>query len=240
MKTIVTPASSQASITSSSRFEPPGWITAVAPAWIASSGPSAKGKKASEATASRPAGRGVLAAGVAALLDREADRVDAAHLAGADADVAPSLAITIAFERTCRQTVQAKQHVVPLLLARLGLGHDLHDLARLGVAVPVLDEQAAADPLDVALARVALAALLLAEDPDRLLLLQHLEGVVLVAGRDQHLDEVLVQRLGELLVDRPVEGDHAAEGRHRVAGERLLVGLERVRRRSPPRRGCCA
>ena len=29
-------------------------------------------------------------------------------------------------------------------------------------------------------------------------------------------------------VDRPVERDHAAEGRQRVAGERLLVGLERV------------
>ena len=38
-------------MTSSSRIEPPGWITAVAPASTAASSPSAKGKKASEATA---------------------------------------------------------------------------------------------------------------------------------------------------------------------------------------------
>ena len=42
--------SSAASITSSSRIEPPGWITAVAPASIATSRPSANGKNASEAT----------------------------------------------------------------------------------------------------------------------------------------------------------------------------------------------
>ncbi len=37
-------------MTSSSRIEPPGWITAVAPASIAASRPSANGKNASEAT----------------------------------------------------------------------------------------------------------------------------------------------------------------------------------------------
>ena len=37
-------------MTSSSRIEPPGWITAVAPASAAASSPSAKGKKASDAT----------------------------------------------------------------------------------------------------------------------------------------------------------------------------------------------
>src|SRR4051812_4579151 len=42
VKTMATPAASQASITSASRFEPPGWITAVAPASIAACGPSAK------------------------------------------------------------------------------------------------------------------------------------------------------------------------------------------------------
>jgi hypothetical protein len=44
------PCASAAAITSSSRIEPPGWITAVAPASIADSRPSAKGKKASDAT----------------------------------------------------------------------------------------------------------------------------------------------------------------------------------------------
>ena len=44
------PAASAASITLSSRIEPPGWMTAVAPASAAAKSPSGKGKKASEAT----------------------------------------------------------------------------------------------------------------------------------------------------------------------------------------------
>ena len=47
---IATPAASAAAITSLSRIDPPGWITAVAPAATAASRPSAKGKKASDAT----------------------------------------------------------------------------------------------------------------------------------------------------------------------------------------------
>ncbi len=43
VKTIDAPASSQAAMTSPSRFDPPGWISAVAPAPIAASGPSGNG-----------------------------------------------------------------------------------------------------------------------------------------------------------------------------------------------------
>jgi hypothetical protein len=50
VKTMAIPASSAALITSSSRIDPPGWITAVAPASIATRSPSANGKKASDAT----------------------------------------------------------------------------------------------------------------------------------------------------------------------------------------------
>ncbi len=45
------PRSSAAAITSSSRIEPPGWITQLAPWSITTSRPSRKGKKASLATA---------------------------------------------------------------------------------------------------------------------------------------------------------------------------------------------
>ena len=51
VKTIASPASFAAAMTSSSRIDPPGWITAVAPASAAASSPSANGKKASDATA---------------------------------------------------------------------------------------------------------------------------------------------------------------------------------------------
>ena len=45
VKTMARPALSAAAITSSSRIEPPGWMTAVAPASAAASSPSAKGKE---------------------------------------------------------------------------------------------------------------------------------------------------------------------------------------------------
>ena len=50
VNTMAMPWSSAALITSSSRIEPPGWITAVAPASIATRRPSANGKNASDAT----------------------------------------------------------------------------------------------------------------------------------------------------------------------------------------------
>ena len=89
VKTMAMPCSSAAAITSSSRIEPPGWITAVAPASTAASSPSAKGKKASEAT-DRAAGQRLGEAGglrrVQRLARGDARGVDPAHLAGADAD----------------------------------------------------------------------------------------------------------------------------------------------------------
>ena len=57
VKTMANPASSAASITFWSFIEPPGWITAVAPASATVSKPSGKGKKASEA-ADEPMVRG--------------------------------------------------------------------------------------------------------------------------------------------------------------------------------------
>ena len=51
VNSMASPAASAAAMTSSSRIEPPGWITAVAPASAAATSPSAKGKKASDATA---------------------------------------------------------------------------------------------------------------------------------------------------------------------------------------------
>ena len=48
---MVIPASSAAAMTSASLIEPPGWMTAVAPASTACNKPSGKGKKASDAQA---------------------------------------------------------------------------------------------------------------------------------------------------------------------------------------------
>src|SRR3569623_370285 len=81
VNTIASPAASAAAITSSSRIEPPGWITAVAPASTAASRPSAKGKTASEATAAPlERGVGVVVIVVAELLALHLPRLaDTAH-----------------------------------------------------------------------------------------------------------------------------------------------------------------
>ena len=64
VNTIARPCSSAAATTSLSRIDPPGWMTAVAPAAAAARRPSAKGKNASYATTEPFAG---LAARPAAL-----------------------------------------------------------------------------------------------------------------------------------------------------------------------------
>src|SRR5262249_16812753 len=65
VNTMAMPWSSAALITSSSRTEPPGWITAVAPASTPARRPSAKAENASDAT-TEPLGRGCNPAALAA------------------------------------------------------------------------------------------------------------------------------------------------------------------------------
>src|SRR5262249_58122789 len=89
-----------------------------------------------------------------------------------------------------------EQEVAPKLLARVA-ARDLHPLAVLDVPVPVLDEQAAEDSLEVALAASEAAALLVEQDPDRLLPLERLERGLVVVRREQDVDEALGERLAE-------------------------------------------
>jgi hypothetical protein len=87
VKTMASPAASAAAITSASLTDPPGWITAVAPASAAARRPSGKGKKASEATTEPSrASRAAQFLGHAAGLERgDGGAVEPAHLPGADA-----------------------------------------------------------------------------------------------------------------------------------------------------------
>ena len=127
VKTMARPASSAAAITSSSRSDPPGWITAVAPASAAASSPSAKGKKASEATTepcvsgvSRPAAFAASAALIAAILAE----FDAAHLAGADADRGAVLGVDDGVRLHVLGDAEGEDEVGELRFARRALGHD--------------------------------------------------------------------------------------------------------------------
>ena len=85
VNTMANPASSAAAITSASRREPPGWITAETPASATCRNPSAKGKKASEAATASCNERRGLAAGRrdrVRCVSREARALQTVHLAG--------------------------------------------------------------------------------------------------------------------------------------------------------------
>ena len=148
MKTITAPAGFTASITSSSRFEPPGWMIARTPASSASCGPSANGKNASDASTA-PSQR---VAELARFLDGEAHSVDAAHLSGADADRLQLAREDDGVRRDVLADAPGEEQLAPVVLGRLA-AHDLHRLARVDVGVRVLDQQAAHHAPVVALAR---------------------------------------------------------------------------------------
>ena len=91
-----------------------------------------------------------------------------------------------------------EQQVVPLPLGGRDLGHDRHRLALVQLHVAILHQQSAQHPAHVALARRRLAPLLVLENPQALLALQHLERAVLVPGREQHVELALGHRRREL------------------------------------------
>src|SRR4029078_12544845 len=116
------------------------------------------------------------------------------------------------------------EQVAPGHLARRA-ADDLHALAVLDVRVALLHEQAAEHPLVVALAGVVAPALLVFEDSRRRLLRQPLQRRLLVARREEHLDERLAQLLAERLAHGAVEYADAAVGRDRFGLQRAVVGL---------------
>ena len=145
----------------------------------------------------------------------DARRIDAAHLAGADADGGAVLGIDDGVRLDVLGDAEGKPQIVELGRGRRALGHglELHLVDR-GV-VARLHQQAAGDRLhrEALGARIGQAAgqqqpqvLLRRDDRDRL-----------VAGvrRDDHLGENLGDGLRGFGVERAVERDDAAERRGR-------------------------
>ena len=100
---------------------------------------------------------------------------------------------TIALERTCRQTFQANSRSSHSRLARLPRGHHAHLLARLGDDVAGLHELRRRSPACLRPRGWARGQSRELEQAHVLLRLQHLQRVGVVAGREQHLDELLAR-----------------------------------------------
>ena len=154
--------------------------------------------------------------------------------------VAPPRAITIALERTWRQTFQANSRSSHCCLARLARSrHHAHLLARLGDDVARLHELAAdhrlafdlvarrrpvgAAPAGARFSSPAAARARPASKP----------------GASSTSMNCSDSSLGAGPIDAPVERDHAAVGALRVAREGAFVG-RLASRRARSRRGCCA
>ena len=158
------------------------------------------------------------------LLDGDARRVDAAHLPRPDAQRGQVPGDDDGVGLDVLGHALGEEEVAPFCFGGVALGHDLHLVALLDVGVPVLRQHASEDALVVHLARVELAALLVDEDADVALLAQDPQRRFVVGGREEHLDEELAHHRGRLGVDRPVDGDHGAEGANGIALVGSFVG----------------
>ena len=183
-------------------------MIAVTPASRASCGPSGKGKNASEASTAPSTGVAVLAG----LVERDLHGLDAAHLAGADAERLQVLGDDDRVRVHVLADAPGEEEVAPELLVGLVAGANLHPFAVVHLRVGVLHEEAADHAAKVALAEGRAPALAVLEDPRSGLLLEDLDRVGRVLGRDQHLDELLGQALRERRVDAAVDRDDAAVG----------------------------
>ena len=125
-------------------------MTAVAPAAIIDRRPSAKGRKASEATAEPRvigAGRPSALAASSAFRRSDAGGIDAAHLAGADADRLAVLGVDDGVRLHVLADLEGELHVFQFLRRRRALGDDLQVQILDHAVVAGLDEQTAGDGL---------------------------------------------------------------------------------------------
>src|SRR3954451_22246774 len=145
---------------------------------------------------------------LARLVERELDRIDTACLSAADSDRLEVLRNHDRVRADVLADAPGEHEVAPQLFAQLA-ARDFHSFTVVDVPVPVLDEQATEDALEVALAARKATPLAVAQNAGRLLPAQSLERAVVVVRCEQNVDEPLGQRLSETRRDRPIDrADH--------------------------------
>src|SRR6266508_4685794 len=116
------------------------------------------------------------------LLECEPDRIHAARLATADPDRRQIVRQHDRVRAHVLAHAPRKDKIAPARFVRFAR-HALHALAVVDVPVAVLYEQPAEDSPEVALAGREAAPLAVAQDPDRLLLLELRESLLVVVRR---------------------------------------------------------
>ena len=228
VKTMARPFSSAAAMTSSSRIEPPGWMTAVAPASAAASSAVGEREESIRRDDRALGERRALAdrRGRVSRFERgDARRIDAAHLARADADGGAALGVDDGVRLDVLGDHESKLEIGEFVPSGRALGDDLQLGGSKHAVVARLHEEAAGERADdeALLARIGQPARgqqaqVLLGRKDRL-------GLGRGIGRDDHLGEDLGDLLGRSLVERLAERDDAAVGAHRIAAQRSEVGF---------------
>ena len=173
-------------------------------------------------------GTGYVEALVSGLDRRDPGAVDAAHLAGADADRHVVPAEDDGVRLHVLDDLPGEQHVVHLPGCRRLLGYDLEVAGRDDTPVGVLHEQATGYLPEVQ-SRGGVFPGTRAEDPDVFLFRERFGRLFVDSGRHDDFDKLPVDDcLRGRRVERLVERDDAAEGRRRVGPERLVVSFPDV------------
>ena len=124
------------------------------------------------------------------LLEREADGVDPARLAAADADRLQVLRDHDRVRGDVLGDPPGEEEVAPALSSGCDSVTTFMPSRSSTSASVSWTRKPAEHPPIVAIARAGAAALAVAQDPQRLLRPERRERVVVVVGRDQHLDEL--------------------------------------------------
>ena len=132
------------------------------------------------------------------------------------------------FDLTCLATRNANLRSRSSASGRRALGHHLQRHVIDHGVVAALHQQAAGDRLRGEARRARIGQAAGQQQPQVLLAADDGDGLLGGVRRDDHLGEDLGDRARGLGVERAVEGDDAAEGRGRIAGQRLAIGADEV------------
>ena len=193
-------------------------MTAAAPALAASSTPSRNGKNASDATTDP-------ASGARAFDDRDADRIDARHLAGADAQRAAAGDEHDRVRLDVLADAPREVEVAQLLGRRRRASTRPCAAAAAAVSRSRVCTRKPPATLRSSSAPGALGRDVADQQAQVLARREHRQRVRLERRRDHALEERLLDLARQLAVDGAVDGDDAAERRHRIGLARAPVGV---------------